>query len=265
VRKQMDTTVALSVRVSVRNLAIIGTYLDTTGLFTAAQPSGALAYAVRIFADMIVANGLALQPQDLLEAIVMLKRLRYPKGQIEKALLREDVMESRESLRKESQEVFGAVTQGFVKAKQSVREMEERIVTLTPGQLEELKEKAAQFFSEETGVAKIEGQREKFLQLAKEQGMVVSDNSRSAEEINAERAARDAARRAKEREANLEMIRLAKKGALPAVTADEDEFGEFGKVAEEITATQPYVVNADPAEATPGVVETQESLRNLSE
>jgi hypothetical protein len=43
--------------------------------------------------------------------------------------------------------------------------------------------------------------------------------------------------------------------------AGEDEFGEFAKVADEIAAKQEYVLDVQPAEAAPGVVETQEELR----
>ena len=256
-REQIDTTVALSVRVSIRNLAIIGTYLDATGLFTAAQPSGALAYAVKMFADIIVANGLALQPQTLIEALVMIKRLRYPKGQVEKALLREDVAEGRAALRRESQEVLGATTQGFVRVKQAVKDMESRIGELSPEQKQDLMDKAAFFWDEgeAQSATSVESRKAEMFKLAHAAG-IVSDDTRSAEEINAERAALDAERLQREKDAILVGI----KGAGVAI-ANEDEFGEFTTVAEEIVAAQPYVVNADPAEVAPGVLETQAALR----
>lgn len=262
--KDVDTTITLSVRVSLGNLALIGTYLDTTGIFTAAQPSGAMSCGLKMFAEALVANGLAKRPESLIEAIAMIKLLRYPKGQVENALLKEDVKSHRQQLTGQTVQVLGETTRSHAQAQKRMREYRERMAQGSEEELRKVQERAGTY--DEWLDGQREGQQgrasavEKELSIkhARAMGTIISEGDSSEEEINRVRAERDAMVLQEQKEATL--AALAGRG-VDVVAGEEDEFREFNKVAEKVVAAQPHVVNAEPAIAEPGSLETQEELK----
>jgi len=120
-----EPTIAVSVRVRVSDMVVIGRYLNERGLFRSAQPSGVLAHAVKMFTQAILSQELLRPPMSLKEALVWWGQLRYPTTQLEKALRDATMAEHRAASEAEQTkaeiEVFGAPMKEIEAMQASVR------------------------------------------------------------------------------------------------------------------------------------------------
>ena len=121
----------VSVRISIEDLATIGLFLQESGFYRAAKPSGALAYALKLTAKMIVANELAEAPASTAEELIAIGTLRYPTEQLERQLNTQQRAIDRRDMQEESLALFGASAKTLMDMKKAVR-------ALTPTQREEL-------------------------------------------------------------------------------------------------------------------------------
>jgi hypothetical protein len=243
-KEQKDATYTVSVMASVKDVARLGLYFDKIGAYRAAKPAGMLGVAIRFLVNILDGSG-DLHPVDSLnEALRIWGGLRYPREQLDAQLRRQQVASDRASLRAEAVETYSPAAKVIARVRKEIYDMTEE----ERAQLLRASEEAALSPAEKAAI-KAEG-----LRHAIAAGTVVSDDTRSMEEINAERAAIDAERLAREKE-NM----LAQLNRRTAPTAEDDEFAEFTAVA--ATIEQPYVLNVEPAPFAPGALETQEELR----
>jgi len=121
VQKEHEASYVVSVRVSLRNLAMIGKFLQESGLYTPAKPGGAMSAALKMFADSLKASALVKPPENDDEALITIGTLRYPLDQLEKQLNIQQRVADRESLREETITMLGASAKGLTELQKAMR------------------------------------------------------------------------------------------------------------------------------------------------
>lgn len=121
--QEREATYVVSVRVPVRSLAIIGRFLDESGLYREAKPSGALAYALKLFTSVLEGNELARPCDSLEDALVVLSALRYPMEQVSTQLSTQQAREDRKAQEQETVQMFGMPLKELAAIKKEVQQM----------------------------------------------------------------------------------------------------------------------------------------------